>query len=49
MYLLGINRPDNSVYYTIMWDRGANGYKFVNLLKIFMIYRKKAKLFPMIL
>ena len=31
MYLLRINRPDNSVYCAIMWDRGANGYKFVNL------------------
>lgn len=31
MYLLRINRPDNSVYCAIMRDRGANGYKFVNL------------------
>ena len=31
MYLLRINRPDNSVYCAIMWDREANGYKFVNL------------------
>lgn len=31
MYLLRINRPDNSVYCAIMRDRGTNGYKFVNL------------------
>lgn len=31
MYLLRINRPDDSVYCAIMWDRGANGYKFVSL------------------
>ena len=31
MYLLRINRPDNSVYCAIMLDRGAHGYKFVNL------------------
>lgn len=31
MYLLRINRPDNSVYCSIMYDREVDGYKFVNL------------------
>lgn len=31
MYLLKINRSDNSVHCTITYDRGQKGYRFINL------------------
>lgn len=31
MYLLKIERPDNTVYCTITYDRKAKGYRFINL------------------
>ena len=34
MYLLKINRPDDNVYCTIIYDRGQKGYQKVQMILI---------------